>query len=52
MERLGVAASSQVEVDTLAARLEEEACGGGGVVMPPPMIGAWALKPQGMPGVG
>jgi ubiquinone/menaquinone biosynthesis C-methylase UbiE len=45
MERLGVATPSEVDVDTLAARLEEEACHGGGVVMPPPMIGAWARKP-------
>jgi ubiquinone/menaquinone biosynthesis C-methylase UbiE len=45
MERLGVATSSEIDVDTLAARLEAEACAGGGVVMPPPMIGAWARKP-------
>jgi hypothetical protein len=40
MERRGVAASSQVEVVTLAARMESEACDGGGVVMPPPLVGA------------
>jgi hypothetical protein len=45
MDRLGVATPSEVDVDTLAARLEEEVCGGGGVVMLPPMIGAWARKP-------
>ena len=46
MERLGVATPSEVDVETLAARLEAEACDGGGVVMPPPMIGAWARKPS------
>jgi SAM-dependent methyltransferase len=45
MERLGVATSSEVEVETLAARLEAETCGGGGVVMLSPLIGAWARKP-------
>jgi ubiquinone/menaquinone biosynthesis C-methylase UbiE len=44
MERLGVATSSEFEVDTLAARMEAETCAGGGVIMPPPMIGAWARK--------
>jgi ubiquinone/menaquinone biosynthesis C-methylase UbiE len=46
MERLGVATPSEVDVETLAARLEEEACRGEGVVMPPPLIGAWARKPD------
>ena len=45
MERLGMATSADVELETLAARLEAEACAGGGVVMPPPLIGAWARKP-------
>ncbi len=45
MERLGMAASSEVELETLAARLESEVCDRGGVVKPPPMIGAWARKP-------
>ncbi|MBV8268096.1 MAG: class I SAM-dependent methyltransferase [Planctomycetaceae bacterium] len=45
MERLGVATSSEVGVETLAARLEAETCGGGGVVMLSPLIGAWARKP-------
>jgi hypothetical protein len=44
MERLGVATASEVQVDTLAARLEEQICLGGGVVMPPPLIGAWARR--------
>jgi hypothetical protein len=44
MERLGVATSSELDIDTLAARLEAEACAGGAVIMPPPMIGAWARK--------
>jgi hypothetical protein len=45
MERLGVATPSEVDIDTLAARLEEETCGAGGVNMPPPVIGAWARNP-------
>jgi ubiquinone/menaquinone biosynthesis C-methylase UbiE len=45
MERLAVATPSEVEVDTLAARLEAETCEVGSVVIPPPLIGAWARKP-------
>jgi ubiquinone/menaquinone biosynthesis C-methylase UbiE len=45
MERLGVATPAEVDIDTLAARLEEETCGAGGVNMPPPVIGAWARNP-------
>ena len=44
IERLGVATSSEFEVDTLAARMEAETFAGGGVIMPPPMIGAWVRK--------
>jgi len=46
MERLGVATTAEVDVDTLAARLESETRAGGGVLMVPPMIGAWARKPD------
>ena len=45
MERLGVADAAEVDVATLAVRLEAETCATGGVVMIPPMIGAWARKP-------
>ena len=41
-----VASAAEVDVDTLAARLEAEICDGGGVLMIPPMIGAWARKPE------
>ena len=44
MERLGVASAAEVDVETLAARLEAEVCAGGGVLMVPPMIGGWARK--------
>jgi SAM-dependent methyltransferase len=46
MERLGVTATAEVDVETLAIRLEAETCAAGGVIMIPPMIGAWARKPQ------
>jgi hypothetical protein len=44
-ERSGVASAAAVEVDTLRARLEAEACAGVGVLIVPPLIGAWARKP-------
>ena len=47
MERLGVATAAEVQIDTLAARLEAEVCAGGGVIVTPPLIGAWARKPGG-----
>lgn len=45
MERLGVATAAEVGVDTLAARLREEAVELGACLMAPPLIGAWARQP-------
>ena len=44
MQRLGVPTSSELELNTLAARLEADTRCSGAVIMPPPMIGAWARK--------
>jgi SAM-dependent methyltransferase len=41
MERLGIATAAEVDIDTLAARLRQEAVEHNASVMPPPMIGAW-----------
>jgi hypothetical protein len=40
VERHGVTTSSEVRVDTLAARLGWKPVVGDGVIMPPPMLGA------------
>jgi SAM-dependent methyltransferase len=45
MERLGVVTAAEVQVDTLATRLEDEIRAGDGVMIYPPLIGAWARKP-------
>jgi ubiquinone/menaquinone biosynthesis C-methylase UbiE len=41
MERTGVATASDVDVDTLAARLRAEALAIGATIVAPPLIGAW-----------
>jgi ubiquinone/menaquinone biosynthesis C-methylase UbiE len=46
MERLRVATAAEVDVETLAARLEAETCSAGGVLILPPMIGAWSRNPE------
>jgi SAM-dependent methyltransferase len=45
MERLGVATSAEVDIDTLAERLRKEAVQCNACIMPPPLIGAWARTP-------
>jgi hypothetical protein len=45
MERTGVATATEVEVDTLAARLREQVVAADATVVPPPLIGAWTRKP-------
>jgi ubiquinone/menaquinone biosynthesis C-methylase UbiE len=45
MERTGVATATEVEVDTLAARLRGQVVAADATVVPPPLIGAWTRKP-------
>jgi hypothetical protein len=45
MERLGVASAAEVAIDSLAARLREEALAGNASIMPPPLIAAWTRVP-------
>jgi SAM-dependent methyltransferase len=44
MERTGVATAAEVDVNTLAARLREEALACGATIVAPPLIGAWTRK--------
>ena len=45
MEKMKVTTADEVRVETLAARLREEAVAKNAVVIPPPLIGAWARLP-------
>jgi SAM-dependent methyltransferase len=45
MERTGVATAAEVGLDTLAARLREQAVAADATVVPPPLIGAWTRRP-------
>jgi ubiquinone/menaquinone biosynthesis C-methylase UbiE len=45
IERFGVAETEQVQIETLAQRMREEALANESVVIIPPLIGAWATKP-------
>ena len=42
MERTGVASAADVQIETLAARLRDEAVAQDAVLVFPPLIGAWA----------
>ncbi len=44
MERFGVATAAEVGIETLAARLREEATNGDGVMISPALVGAWTRK--------
>jgi ubiquinone/menaquinone biosynthesis C-methylase UbiE len=44
IERFGVADVEQVQIDTLAQRMREEAVANDSVVVIPPLIGAWATR--------
>jgi len=44
-EKLGVASCEEMQLDTLATRLQAEVAGGGGVIHTPSYVGAWARKP-------
>ena len=44
-ERVGVATPAEVEIDSMAERLRQEALESNACLMPPPLIGAWARKP-------
>jgi ubiquinone/menaquinone biosynthesis C-methylase UbiE len=46
MERLGVATAADVQIETLAERLRQEALQHRASVMPPLMIGAWTRMPE------
>jgi SAM-dependent methyltransferase len=45
MERFGIATAEEVDIDTLADRLRDEAVAGGGVVALQMIVGAFARKP-------
>jgi SAM-dependent methyltransferase len=45
MQKTGVATPEEVQVDTLAARIREEAVAKKAVLVLPPFIGAWAYTP-------
>lgn len=44
MERTGIATAREIEIDTLAARLRDEALAQRATVFAPPLIGAWARR--------
>jgi ubiquinone/menaquinone biosynthesis C-methylase UbiE len=44
MERTGVATAAEVDVETLAERLRQEALAVGATMVAPPLIGAWTRK--------
>jgi ubiquinone/menaquinone biosynthesis C-methylase UbiE len=44
-EKLGVASSAEMQLDSLASRLQAEVAAGGGVIHTPGYVGAWAKKP-------
>jgi 2-polyprenyl-3-methyl-5-hydroxy-6-metoxy-1,4-benzoquinol methylase len=44
MERTGVATAEEVGIDTLAARIREEAVAGNATLVSPSLIGAWTRK--------
>ena len=46
MEKTGVATAEQVQVDTLAARLRDEALEKDATLVLPPFVGAWTRKPH------
>jgi ubiquinone/menaquinone biosynthesis C-methylase UbiE len=45
MERLGITTSDELEVDTLAERLRNEAVSNSACMMLPPLVGAWTRVP-------
>jgi hypothetical protein len=45
MQQTGVATADDVRVDTLAARMRDEAVAKKAVLVLPPFIGAWTHKP-------
>ena len=45
MEALGITTAAELEIDTLAERLRQEALETRGFIATPPMIGAFARKP-------
>jgi SAM-dependent methyltransferase len=45
-ERLGIATAAEVEIDTLADRLRNEAAELSACIRPPPFVGAWTRMPD------
>jgi ubiquinone/menaquinone biosynthesis C-methylase UbiE len=45
MEHTGVATAAEVDIDSVAERLRNEAVSQNAGIMPPPLIGAWARTP-------
>jgi hypothetical protein len=46
MERFGITTAAELELDTLAERLQNELRAANGIVISPPMIGAWTRVPE------
>jgi hypothetical protein len=44
MQEMGVATADEVDIESLEARLREEAVSRNAVVVLPPLIGAWARQ--------
>ncbi|MCI0619280.1 hypothetical protein L0244_40435 [bacterium] len=45
MEAFGVATNQDVEIETLATRLRNEAVSAGALIILPSLVGAWSRKP-------
>jgi hypothetical protein len=45
-QRLGVATAAEIDVETIAERLRNEAIKNNACIMLPPLIGAWARAPS------
>jgi len=45
MERLGVATADEVQIDSFASRLRDEAVANSACLLVPPLVGAWARHP-------
>ena len=45
MQRTGVATPEEVDIETLASRMRDEAVALNAILLPPPFIGAWTRKP-------
>jgi hypothetical protein len=48
MDKLGVARTEEVQIETLAQRLRDEVVYGAGVIVVPPHVSAWARVKESM----